>query len=187
MYSEYDNAEEFKEKIIPDFYNYEKNNPVTGTKYSDQGYTSFFTDNQNILATNKNCNDLLKFINEQMNEFHNLMELQGTPFLQNSWFSINRKHSYHERHNHLPCIYSGVYYVQAQEDDASLFFVNENLDNNWPYIGKKNSNNFNEQSVSVMSRTGILWLFPSFAWHKVSEQLTDNERISIAFNFGVTT
>ena len=187
LYSEYEKAEEFKKEIIPSFHEYEKNNPLLDQKYSNQGYTSFFTSCQDILSVNKKCKDLVKFINEQVLDMHIHMDLEGVPFLQNSWFSINRKHSFHERHHHLPSIYSGVYYVQSQEDDASLLFVNQNLDNNWPYVRKKNSNNYNEQSVSVVARTGVLWIFPSFAWHKVAEQLTNNERITIAFNFGINT
>ena len=79
----------------------------------------------------------------------------------------------------------GVYYVQCDEEDSGLTFVNKNLDSNWPYSSRSEPNEYNSSVNTFQPQTGTLILFPSYLNHKVEQQTTENERVTIAFNFGV--
>ena len=69
--------------------------------------------------------------------------LNGTPVLESSWYSVMRKHTYHEEHHHLPSVWSGVYYVQADQTHPGLTFVNRNQKTHWPRTGVKELTEFN--------------------------------------------
>jgi len=152
-------------------------------EYCLAGYTSFGRDD-NVLFWEE-CADLLDFIGNSVASCHNHVGLAGNVVHAGSWFSINRKHAFHERHNHIPHTWSGVYYLQSAEDqDAPLTFINKNFDNNWPYCTKYGGE-YIASSGKVFVNTGDLGIFPSYLEQKVDEQIADTERITIAFNSDV--
>jgi len=153
------------------------------TDYCLSGYTSF-KKHDNILSLD-HCQHLLHYIGGAVDTIHKSTGLSGNIYLQNSWLSINRKYSYHEMHNHLPSTWSGVYYVEAKESDANLTFVNSNLRSHWPFCRSDENNMDNSANAIFESRTNVLYIFPSYLEHMVLEQKTDNERITLSFNFGV--
>ena len=180
----YPNAESFQKLIVPIFKNIESNdkNPFD---YCATGYTSY--PNTTDILLYPECKDLLDFIGNNVVLAHEYLGLSNSITLRSSWFSINRKHSYHTKHNHLPWIWSGVYYVKANhKEDSNIIFHNKNLESNWPF-GKTDSaadkHSMAAQSWAYPAETGILYIFPGFIDHEVGEQRTDNERITISFNF----
>ena len=178
---QYENHASIKEVLLPKFYEYEKSTPCEN--YWHGGYTSYGSDEQ-VLFWDE-CEDLTNFIGNSVANFHSHIGLIGNVALQNSWFSINRQYALHEKHNHLPSTWSGVYYVQCDEEDSGLTFVNKNLDSNWPYSSRSEPNEYNSSVNTFQPQTGTLILFPSYLNHKVEQQTTENERVTIAFNFGV--
>jgi uncharacterized protein (TIGR02466 family) len=128
--------------------------------------------------------DLAKFVHSAVTTVHTHTGLAGELNFTQSWANINRKYSYHEQHHHCPNIWSGVYYVQARDNDATICFVNSNIINSsWPYKADKIYNNdLNSSQTVCRVNSGMLLIFPSYLQHKVSQHMSDNERISIAFN-----
>ena len=53
----------------------------------------------------------------------------GDLMFSGSWMSINRQYGFHGAHSHMPCLWSGVYYVQALKDDAPITFIDANKKN----------------------------------------------------------
>jgi uncharacterized protein (TIGR02466 family) len=154
-------------------------------KYPVGNYTSFYA-NQDIIGLPQLV-ELKNFIKTTVQQIHNSIGLAGKLEFTNSWFSINRKYGYHETHNHCPDIWSGVYYLQAEEQDATISFTNRNLINSgWPYGAQKvHHTDFISSKMTCPVKTGLLVIFPSYLDHNVDQQLSDNERISIAFNLNV--
>jgi uncharacterized protein (TIGR02466 family) len=177
----YSNNDAVKETLIPKFKEYEQN--VKCENYWHGGYTSYGTD-EGVLYWDE-CKDLIDFIGSNVANFHSFCGLKGNVGLQNSWFSINRRHALHEKHNHLPSTWSGVYYIQCDEEDSGITFVNKHLDSNWPYCERTEPTEYNSGVSTIQPQSGSLVIFPSYLDHKVEQQTTDNERITIAFNFGV--
>ena len=177
--STYPDAQSLKETLVPLFLDIEAKDTMP-TPYCETGYTSF--GKYNVLTEMKECSDLLTFIAKQVEAVHKEAGLGIELGMRDSWFSINRKYATHGDHIHLPSTWSGVYYVQAEEDDAKLTFVNKNFESNWPYTFATNKTPYNSKENQIMPRTGDLWIFPSYLIHRVEEQKRDNERVTIAFN-----
>tara|TARA_B100001057_G_scaffold195948_1_gene196662 strand:- start:1469 stop:2050 length:582 start_codon:yes stop_codon:yes gene_type:complete len=176
----YNNAQELQRAVVPLLLQKEKkdSSPV---RYTANGYTSYGA--ENILAT-AGFEDLRNFIDACVQECHKETKLQHTPSLKSSWFSINRKYTYHEEHNHLPDTWSGVYYIQADQDHPGLTLVNPNMKANWPRVNVSELNEANSPNVTCAAMTGSLIIFPSHLHHKIEQQIVDKERIMVAFNYG---
>lgn len=168
-------SEKFLEIEQQDSNNYDR-------KYPKGSYTSFYS-KDNVFDI-PGINSLENFIRNSVEIVDKQVGLSGELRFTKSWFSINRKNSYHEQHHHCPNIWSGVYYLQADHNDATISFINKNLiDTGWPYYSKKEMNTeFNSTQTVCRPESGMLLIFPSYLHHKVDQQTSDNERITIAFN-----
>tara|TARA_B110000285_G_C14860927_1_gene484545 strand:+ start:196 stop:795 length:600 start_codon:yes stop_codon:yes gene_type:complete len=175
-------ANELQRTIVPVLLEQEKND-TDPLSYTANGYTDFGREN---LLERPVFKELKDFIDDAIVRCHRQSGLQQHPKLTGSWFSINRKYTYHEEHNHLPDVWSGVYYIQADQDHPGLTLVNQNLtSSNWPGMwGRTELNEVNSSSVTCQAVTGTLLIFPSYLNHKVEQQKVDKERIMVAFNYG---
>lgn len=175
-------AEEEKQSILDEFYKIEKSLPAPLGSYPEGSYTSFSVVDK--ILDLKILESIKEHILSSCQMLHNQIGLDGELELTKSWFSINRKNSYHSIHHHCPDIWSGVYYLQANEEDASISFLNNNLmSTGWPYKSKKSSmNNYTSSEKICRVSGGMMLLFPSYLYHHVNQQVTDSERVTIAFN-----
>lgn len=177
--TEYPKANELNKTLTPIFKEIEKNDEAPFL-YGISGYTSY--GKGNVLKEIPECIDLYYWIRNIVLNIQEETKLTSKIDINDSWFSINRKYSSHEEHHHIPATWSGVYYVNAQEDDANITFVNENLSSNWPYTRVSEFNDYNTREKTFSVKTGCLYVFPGYLKHKVETQIKDNERMSIAFN-----
>lgn len=79
-----------------------------------------------------------------------------------AWAGIYQKGDYAVEHDHVGSSLSFCYYMQAEEGDAAIEFV--------------------DARKKFHPTTGMLLVFPSNFRHKVHEQKTDNERVVLAGN-----
>ena len=130
-------------------------------------------------ALNELFSNFLGFVNDycaQITGLNNLM-------LGNFWVNINQKYDYNRTHDHQNSILSAVYYVDAEGDDIGNF-VAERDDSAEFFLGSyKNVSGFTGTSFAITPLTGFAFLMPSWVLHSVEQNLTDRDRISIAFNF----
>ena len=130
-------------------------------------------------ALNELFSNFLGFVNDycaQITGLNNLM-------LGNFWVNINQKYDYNRTHDHQNSILSAVYYVDAEGDDIGNF-VAERDDTAEFFLGSyKNVSGFTGTSFSITPFTGFAFIMPSWILHSVEQNLTDRDRISIAFNF----
>jgi len=180
--TEFEGAEELKNVLVPKFLAIEEADQ-TPAPYTANGYTNY-NPKENALDFDE-CAELKEFILECGRAANQSINCPADSMLVGSWFSINRKHSYHPIHNHVPATWSGVYYVQAEEDDAYITFFDDNKVTNWPWAPFGESNEYNTPTFSIMPRTGRLLLFPSFLKHTVEQQIHERERMTISFNLSV--
>ena len=130
-------------------------------------------------ALNELFSNFLGFVNDycaQITGLNNLM-------LGNFWVNINQKYNYNRSHDHQNSILSGVYYVDCEGDDVGNF-VAERDDSAEFFLGTyKNVSAFTGTSFAITPLTGFAFLMPSWVLHSVEQNLTDRDRISVAFNF----
>ena len=130
-------------------------------------------------ALNELFSNFLGFVNDycaQITGLNNLM-------LGNFWVNINQKYDYNRTHDHQNSILSAVYYVDAEGEDIGNF-VAERDDTAEFFLGSyKNVSGFTGTSFAITPLTGFAFLMPSWMLHSVEQNLTDRDRISVAFNF----
>jgi uncharacterized protein (TIGR02466 family) len=174
-----------KQEILELFYTIEETLPIDNTSYPHGSYTSF--DTVAKIFDHHELSPIKDHILSTAQDLHTSIGLGGELELTKSWFSINRKNCYHGIHHHCPDIWSGVYYLQAEQTDATISFMNPNImGTNWPFKANRVSfNDYNSSEKICKVSGGMLLLFPSYLYHHVAQQLTDSERITIAFNLNL--
>lgn len=176
----YLDAENFRKETVPFLLEYEQKFPMN-IEYSLNGYTSYGREVSDILQFEE-LSFLKNFVLDSARMASSQTGIEGEHFITDSWFNINRKGSYHGMHNHVPDIWSGIYYVQAEESDARICFYDLNKTSNWPW--RPVEGKFGAMRMFT-PKTGRLYLFPSYIMHEVEQQTSEGERISISFNIGV--
>jgi uncharacterized protein (TIGR02466 family) len=103
---------------------------------------------------------------------------QGQLHMVNAWANINGPGNWNAPHIHLPCQWSGCFYVNVNDaaqlrNDGNIIFIDP-----LP-LGP----HFRKATNSVIQpKTGMILIFPSYLMHMVEPHQSDEERISIAFN-----
>jgi len=99
--------------------------------------------------------------------------------IQSGAINYTKENEYHHSHEHQNSMISGVFYINADEND-SIRFYKAGYQQIKPEI--KEYNLWNSTSWYVPARTGKLILFPSSLPHSVDHKKGDNVRISLSFN-----
>ncbi|MEB3175864.1 MAG: TIGR02466 family protein [Cyanobacteriota bacterium] len=107
------------------------------------------------------------------------------PALNACWAMVSQKYAYSSLHNHPNAILSGVYYVQTPENCGDLYFHDPRDGSQilMPPLLKQTA--WTMGKLRTVPQAGRLILFPSWLWHAVEPNLSDELRISVSFNIGV--
>ena len=126
-------------------------------------------------------NDLNVFVNDVCARYTGINNLE----IGNFWININGHHDYNLLHDHQNSILSGVYYVSVPRNnmgdlvlhrgDDIEFFMNSKV--------QREHTMANALSVTKPAKESTFYLFPSWIKHHVERNESNEERISIAFNF----
>lgn len=113
-----------------------------------------------------------------------VLKIRQDFYITNSWLTIKNKGQFHHMHHHQNCIFSGVFYVNANVNMHGLTFHGKPgyLDNfNFDY-NYNEWNTFNSSFWTIPVKTGTMIIFPSHVEHRVEENCDDDSRIVIGFN-----
>jgi uncharacterized protein (TIGR02466 family) len=104
--------------------------------------------------------------------------------ISNTWININELSSFNRPHVHAESLFSGVYYVQAEENSGDLVFLHPATTHQY-HVNEKTIDKFTDFNSSVFiikPEIGKLVLFPSWLVHYVEPNRSSADRISISFN-----
>jgi len=100
----------------------------------------------------------------------------GSEIKINYWTNINQPGSRNDIHAHKPGICSGVYYIQGS-NTGSLKFINPaNI------LSDCNPRSPFTRAFQINPKDRDLVMFPSWMPHEVEQNLSDRERINIAYD-----
>lgn len=104
-------------------------------------------------------------------------------FFSCSWFNINEPGSHHHRHYHPNSIISGVIFVTNPENSGKLLFNSPNQ-RDILLAPKKGATGtkFSDGIFLPAQDVGCISLFPSWLEHTVTKNLSNENRLTIAFN-----
>ena len=122
---------------------------------------------------------------KMQSEIFNEENLNGEPCLISMWANINLPGGYNKSHIHPNSHFSGVYYIKAPKNSGNIVF-NEPKPGAHMVMprrkpGKPPSHLWKEVHVDPLE--GRIVMFPSWLWHGVEPNESNDIRISVSFNF----
>jgi len=124
---------------------------------------------------------VIKNIQELLEPIYAEYGVTARPILNNYWFNVNNQHSYNLAHTHPGSVFSTVLYLEVPEHSGNLVLLRS--DNQQAYVIATTSTPKNQTSFTVETYPGMLVAFPSHVPHYVEQNKSDQDRISVAFNF----
>ena len=163
------------EKIIPNV------NKLQFNKANNRPDNTQASSNKNVLELNEFKDlkeDIMKYVYDYT---HNLLKYTYNDFyITRSWFTKSVKGEYANLHNHNNCLFSGVLYIQTDENTGGIVF--SDMTNDRLELEASEYNILNSKSHTIIPKAGLLIIFPSETYHKILENNSDLTRISLAFN-----
>jgi uncharacterized protein (TIGR02466 family) len=105
--------------------------------------------------------------------------------IDSSWININFPGSYNIYHVHPNCALSGIYYANAPKNSGSIIMHNNSITSfiNESYLDANNRDTYH--TVTYEPINGRVIIFPPWLPHSVETNNSNEDRVSIAFNFGI--
>jgi uncharacterized protein (TIGR02466 family) len=102
------------------------------------------------------------------------------------WAIVNGKFASNSVHNHPNSILSGVYYLKAPENCGGIYFSDPRPASQMLIPPVTEFNLWTFPKVSYKPHEGTMLLFPSWLLHGVEMNMSEEIRISLSFNIGMT-
>ena len=140
---------------------------------------------QTDMNNKKEYEPLIQELFQMQNEIIQEEYLDREPKLGNMWANINPPGGYNQSHLHPNSLFSGAYYVKASPNSGRLALmdprpgVQQNMPTRKP--GKLPRELWRDAYYDPVP--GRLIMFPSWMWHKVEPNKSNDIRISVSFNF----
>ena len=112
----------------------------------------------------------------------------------NIWTIINNKYSYNNVHHHGDSLLSLAYYVKTPKDGGGDIYFQDprysSISRRPPLIDRNKDCTFGgkthaNHSYHITPEEGILIIFPSWMYHGVTQNLSDEDRIVISANINM--
>ena len=169
-----------------------KNNDNEGTKKSNTGAQGYHS--KNIISF-ENIPEIKKLINQIGNCVSSIHQInrKGSIQLSNFWINICGKGGSNTPHTHSGS-YSGVFFIKVPKEMKGgrfLFYRNFNEAdlNSEEYMGDFKEGyklqSYEYPIITIPPKENTLIVFPAWVVHAVETNLSDEDRISLSFNFSV--
>ena len=117
----------------------------------------------------------------------NHLQIQNQFYLTQSWTAINQKGDAHHSHIHPNCVFSCVYYVQANSGDLQIKMPISRIQEGYNVSYKVLQQNiFNSRTINLSVKTGDIVIFPGWCEHQALPNEDDSPRIMLGTNYFVT-
>lgn len=147
------------------------------------------SDNEQIL-NHSSFFPLKNLIDTHMENFYyNFLQYDDNtyPSMSSSWLVQSKPNQQSTRHVHGNSIFSGVFYIRVPQYSGNLIFtLTTNDDRNITSIMEpqiKVENQYNKRVYQLQPENNMLVLFPSNLSHEVEINRSNEDRISLAFNY----
>ena len=101
------------------------------------------------------------------------------------WAIINKKSSFNVMHNHQNCYFSSTYYVKKPKSSGDITFFDPKEAKTYRFPKIEKYTEYSSEAVTIKPEEGDLLIFPSYLYHSVSENLSEDDRVVISFNVDI--
>ena len=168
-----------------------RKNDEDGVLKSNSGFKAYQSKDIRDLNNLPGTNQLVKQIINAVNAIHQTSR-KGELQLTNFWININGKGSSNTPHTHSGLNYSGVFFIKVPKEMKRGRFLFYRNFNEADFISTEHMGHFKEgyrmqgydyPINTILPKENMLIVFPSWVPHAVEINLSDEERISLSFNF----
>jgi len=140
---------------------------------------------QTDMNQRKEYEPLIQELFQMQNEIIQEERLDIKPRLGNMWANINPPGGYNNGHLHPNSLFSGAYYVKAPPSSGRLQLMDPRPGVHHCMPARKKGKMPRElwREAYYDAVPGRLIMFPSWLWHKVEPNQSNDIRISVSFNF----
>ena len=130
-------------------------------------------------------NPLTKELFNMQDEIYQKEHLSLKPVLGNMWANINYPGCFNRPHIHPNSLFSGVYYVTAPKNSGNFMIYDPRPGVQMAMPNRKEGKLPTElwREVHYEPVAGRCIMFPSWLWHEVKPNESNDTRISVSFNF----
>jgi len=130
-------------------------------------------------------NPLTRELFNIQDEIYQKENLSMKPVLGNMWANVNYPKCYNRPHIHPNSLFSGVYWVTAPKNSGNLMIYDPRPGVQMAMPNRKEGKLPPElwREVHYEPVAGRCIMFPSWLWHEVKPNESNQTRISVSFNF----
>tara|TARA_R100000742_G_scaffold4190_1_gene1309 strand:- start:1201 stop:1785 length:585 start_codon:yes stop_codon:yes gene_type:complete len=177
--SVYEEHKKIQKNLIKYCTQIKKKNKKGGKNWESKLYNTFGT---YPIHSDEKFNDINNFIFSEVTDFSKKI---GHGHLgvacSESWLNVYDKYDYQENHDHMGSNISAVYILQGSDKTGTINFKNPAPSKETYLFNPENEYTFS--TMCIKPQPGLLVIFDSNLIHSVSQNLSNEKRISLAYNF----
>ena len=137
------------------------------------------------MNTKKEYNPLTTELFNMQEEIYQKEKLNRKPVLGNMWANINYPGCFNRPHIHPNSLFSGVYFIKTPQKSGNLMVYDPRpgIQMSMPSRKKEQLQPELWREVHYEPKAGRCIMFPSWLWHEVRPNESNDTRISVSFNF----
>ena len=130
-------------------------------------------------------NPLTRELFNMQEEIFKKEHLSLKPVLGNMWANINYPGCFNRPHIHPNSLFSGVYFIKTPQKSGNLMVYDPRPGVQMAMPNRKEGQLPSQlwREVHYEPRAGTAIMFPSWLWHEVKPNQSNDTRISVSFNF----
>ena len=174
------NARELNFYLEKNILQWNKKDPKGVNKTNVNGWHS-----ETDMNKREEYNPLTKQLFNMQEEIFEKEYLTEKPVLGNMWANINYPGGYNRPHLHPNSLFSGVYWIKAPEKSGNLMLYEPRQGAQCTMPNRKEGKlpPVLWREVHYKPKEGMIIMFPSWLWHEVQPNNSNDIRISVSFNF----
>ena len=137
------------------------------------------------MNTREEYDPLTRELFNMQEEIYQKENLNRKPVCGNMWANVNYPKCYNRPHLHPNSLFSGVYYVTAPKNSGNLMLYDPRPGVQMTMPNRKEGKLSPEfwRVIHYEPKAGRCIMFPSWLWHEVKSNESNQTRISVSFNF----
>ena len=130
-------------------------------------------------------NPLTRELFNMQEEIYQKENLNRNPVCGNMWANINYSKCYNRPHIHPNSLFSGVYFVKTPKNSGNFVLYDPRPGVQMTMPDRKDIKLSPElwREIHYEPKAGRCIMFPSWLWHEVKPNQSNDIRISVSFNF----